>query len=249
MSEAIVNARLIERELEKLERYLDSSEFKAFWDQVREINSLFQTLKPIEPSRRQNLWEELGKLCERAKASRNTRRDQPSNRTRSEDSARASYETRVIICRKLDNVRLAAYASTWDQVMSAKEELYECLDMMKSDWQPTGMFNTAGRLNRDDRDYCFDVWKSSKEVVDNAFARIRAAGQARRSEFVDTVMERIEHKRSVIRRLEDQIDDLEDGISNSSNRGWCDDARGWIEEKRSVIRDIERKIRELEDRI
>lgn len=244
MSDA--HARTIERELQKLEQFLDSSEFKAFWDQVREINSLFKTLKPIESSRRQTLWEELGRLCERAKASRNTR---PQRTARDEDSARASYETRVIICRKLDDVRLAAYASTWDQVMSAKNELYECLDMMKSDWRPTGMFNTAGRLNRDDRDYCFDVWKASKEVVDNAFARIRAAGQARRSEFVDNVMQRIEQKRSVIRRLEDQIDDLEEGISNSRNPGWCDDARGWIEEKRSVIRDIERKIRDLEDKI
>jgi hypothetical protein len=250
MDEATINSRRIEAELETLERYLDASEFKSFWEQVREINSLFKTLRPIEPSSRQAHWEELGRLCEQAKARRNT---QPQRTrmscSRGEDSARASYETRVVICRKLGDVRLAEHATTWDQVMSAKNELYECLNMMKSDWSPTGIFNTAGRLNRDDRDYCFDVWKISKEVVDRAFTRIRAEGQARRSAFVDSIVEQIERKRGIITRLEDQIDDLEERISNSTNEGYCSDAQGWIEEKQSIIRDIEHKIEELEDRI
>lgn len=62
--EATGNASLLEAEITQT-RDLRG---KEFWAQVKRLNEMFRTLRPLHPQDRERLWGELGDLCKAAKA-------------------------------------------------------------------------------------------------------------------------------------------------------------------------------------
>lgn len=58
-----------------------------------------------------------------------------------------------------------------------------------------------------------------------------------------------EKNESVVSRLQQQIDDLEQKIDTAWNENWAEEARGWVREKYEKIRDIEQTNDELEEQI
>ena len=155
------NASLIEHEIESLKRD-HKGQFGEFWAHVREINSMFKTLKPLSREDRERLWAKFDSICKAAKKEMETRRFQ-------------SKKKQELIESKIQEARYQAEGSwEWSQLSKAKEMLNEALQWMKDGW---GGFNLAtqifeemilldeGKLLREDRDRCWEKWKRANEAI------------------------------------------------------------------------------------
>ena len=69
---AAANASRLEEALSGLRAALRHDNFKEFWSQVKDTNSLFKNAKPLDRTVRDRLWREFGSLCEDAKAAQTT---------------------------------------------------------------------------------------------------------------------------------------------------------------------------------
>lgn len=162
------NIATIEWEINSLKsNYVNSfkEDYKGFWAQVRHINGLFKTLKPMDRDERQKLWEIFSAICEDTK------------RRSSNESLKKASQSKG----KLDGIRdlikdayfQAKGGTTREELTTAKEMLQQALARMKDGWGgynlPTELVSSIlgddGILSKEDRDYCWAKWKEASDTI------------------------------------------------------------------------------------
>lgn len=137
---------------------------KAFWAQVREVNEALRITRPLLREDRERLRLDLDSLCDAA-------------RRQAEQIRERSAQKREWIETKIHDVLDRAHqADSPDQLNQAKTVLDEALEMMKKGWRGFNPFDVAldvyivlsgdeGRLLREDRDHCWELWKGASESI------------------------------------------------------------------------------------
>lgn len=162
------NAKKIDQEISSLKNdYINmlKRDYTGFWAQVRIINDLFRTLKPIEKDERQKLWERFSSICDDIK--RKSADERLKKRVQSQDK-KDGIKSLI-----KETYLQAKGANTRDDLNEAKDKLQMALARMKDGW---GGYNLAtdlvssiigdeGILSKEDRDYCWTKWKEASEAI------------------------------------------------------------------------------------
>lgn len=249
MEKAKINGLRIAREINNLKLLKQ----KEFWDQVKEISSLFKELKPLTKEDRSSLWEKFHEICQATK-----------------EKQQKEYEKRRIISKNKraliePKIREAHYyvaeTRNRDDVAQARSLLKEALDWMKDGW---GGFNTAtqvfnlndGKMLKEDREVCWNYWLEVNNEVNRKYNEIRESGKKRHDEWrqqmesnIDRWENLIDKNENIIHRLEDQVSDLEYKARTARTDEFADVVRGWINEKLQKISDIRQTNSNIEGKI
>jgi hypothetical protein len=180
------NASRIENSLDDLELLLNNltgPHWGKFWGEVKQVNELFRTTKPIDPEARERLWQRLGSICEEAKG----RQSGEQNRLE-----RLSAMKRDLIEGRLRSIEAEIGAiRTMDQYRSCKQRLAKIPQLMKTGWVEfsitmdvfKGFAGDEGRLTNEDR-----------EALWNRYVELRSALKYR---LGDVQKANYEHMKSV----------------------------------------------------
>lgn len=247
------NAKRLEHAIDGMRSDLASHRFPDFWRHVKDVSALFKELKPLAREDRERLWSAFGSLCEQAKS------QQGQTQQRRENTSR---QKRELVESKLSEAYYQAKGSKSSaDVKIADQLLAEALSWMKPGWSQVSvgddLFHLSdGRMTNSDHDACWERWKEIKETIKwkrqefhEEWQRKQDAWRASMQEARSRTIDRIDKARSVIRRLEDQIDHCHDLKGGAKSWDFESKVQGWIDEKRDKIRDIEESIRRDEDRI
>jgi hypothetical protein len=274
-SDAQANAEQIEGMIEALQSCLHapSANYQEFWNQVKEINKLFRTLKPILAADRQRLWEQLGHLCEEAKE------QQAESRRNWESRKSISANKRSLVESKIREAYYQAKGgSTPSELGKAGQLLREALEWMKNGWSgfniPTQL--TAfddGKMTKADHDACWERWQEANEMLhdrrrdlgDYHFDHYRSEAEdaigiaeydpKRAKEKVKAIQQSMHGKIMTgeqfteIRRLLDKAWEHASGKQNERHEEWEEHQQGKIEKKRDLIRHAEETIDRIEEQI
>jgi hypothetical protein len=186
------NAERLASAISGLRALVDQADHKAFWVEVRRVNALFQTLKPLSRDDRQSLRSLLNDLCEQKKRAQSEERERLQRQSRGK---RAIIEGKIT-----EAVRWVDNASDESHTAKARALLDECNELMRSGWQTENTLTQIalaaagdlGRLTREDREAC-------RQRLSDAWTSLRFRGQAIR----DANYRRIEeHTADAWRELE-----------------------------------------------
>jgi hypothetical protein len=166
-SNAAENAERIHGEIEALHARVreKSANFRDFWGRVKEINGLFQTLRPLVPDDRRRLWARLDAACAEAKER------QAENKKNWESRKAVSANKRSLVESKIREAYFQAKGgSDTAELAKADELLNTARGWMKAGWSAfthtTELFAfDDGKMTKDDHDACWERWNEAKEML------------------------------------------------------------------------------------
>lgn len=147
--------------LPKLNDFLSEPDFKLFWEQVRQVNEMFRTLRPLLKEDCDRLRASLNQRCEVAKSEQ-----QRFFRARKQESSRK----RELVLDTLREARaVVRSAETNAEIAQAQALLQQAVGRMKDGWdgfnaQTAATAFTLGRMLKEDRDAC---WSQLNEIRDD----------------------------------------------------------------------------------
>ncbi|MFY9233675.1 MAG: hypothetical protein WAO58_04360 [Fimbriimonadaceae bacterium] len=252
MSERESNARQIESEISDLENEFassvldlldislwfggaDSSDYDRFWASVREINGMFKELQ-LEPTRREELWERLSRLCEDVKRSHASQKEQ----------------RRYLLDANRDKVWQAVHNLNSSHNLKGMAGMFQAADL-KGFWadakEVSEVFRETKPLRSNDRQ---ELWEDFQELCEYARElqeQKHEEWRARNEEHLDRWRGYIEKNEEVIQRLKGQIEDCENQKADARSDDFASEVQGWIDEKERIIDDIEGRSAELWNKI
>jgi len=250
---ADANAHRLETAVDSLRRQLRTLDHRAFWAEVREVSRWSNGLKPMRPEDNQRLKSEINKLCEQAKGEEERGRKERVN---------ISRQKRDLVERKISDAHSRARsAPSTAELKIAKQELADALQWMKKGWNHGNLMTdvvniTDGRMTPADHDACWQKHQEAQETIKWKYKEFSEAWELKQREWRtktdaarSRTVDRIDKARSVIRRLEDQIDHCRDLQRTAKASDFESQVQGWIDEKRSKIRDIESSIDRDEEKV
>jgi hypothetical protein len=184
---ATENAVRIDSEIEALQACLQepNKSLGNFWQRVKEVNKLFQTLRPLMPEDRRRLWAQLDRLCSDAKER------QAENKRNWESRKAISANKRSLVESKIrEAYHQAKGGSDVPELAKAGELLKTALEWMKTGWSgftPTIQLFALddGKMTKADHDACWERWKEANEMLrsrrqelgDNNFSHYRGEAE------------------------------------------------------------------------
>lgn len=213
--------------------------YSKFWDEVREIGSLFKELKPLTRQDREELWKRFSSLCDEVKE------EQTEN-----------YQYRLNLSNK--------YYYEIKDLISHAVVLDDLLNMPTIDELKNGaeLLTRAGKILSDykhemlaeHKAICFDEIQRVRACHDKIWEKFRFERDRRRMEFERRVRENLEknyerYRRatSALERVQANADKLRDEINNAWSDEYASRASGWLSESEDKIKDIERSIQDIEE--
>lgn len=269
---AAENAQRIEGEIEALQSCLRESTngFGEFWRRVRELNGLFQTLRPVFLDDRQKLRAQLNKICAEAK-------ERQAEITKNWENRKAiSANKRNIVESKIHEAYFQAKGgSNATELAKAGELLKTALEWMKAGWSgftPTTQLFAMddGKMTKADHDACFERWKEANEMLQSRrlelgernFGHYRGEAEdalgiaeydpRRAKEKVQAIQKAVRGiimTRDQFSELDRLLDRAWQRASGKSRGEWEEKLRGSLQWKRDRIRKEENSIDCLEEQI
>jgi len=136
--------------------------YRQFWAEVEEINTLFKQSKPLVKEDRERLWAAFNQVCSRVKEQQRRERAQRAD---------VSQQKRKLVESKLDEAfHQARGAGSCPDLRQANQLLQQALGWMKDGW---GNFSVGtqlftlndGRMLKDDHDACWKRWREVKNTI------------------------------------------------------------------------------------
>ena len=156
--EAKSNTRVVEREISSLEANRNVWTQREFWIHAKEISNMFRAMKPLWKEERERLWARFDSTCKAAKG----------------EETNQSRGRRELVEGKISAARAhAEYARNLEDLSKAENLLSTALAWIKPGWDGFNFgtelvanltFN-KGNLTREDRAYCWEQWKSTKDTI------------------------------------------------------------------------------------
>jgi vacuolar-type H+-ATPase subunit D/Vma8 len=162
LADARRNTDRLSQAIAGLSAELERSEYTAFWQQVKQAQSLFRELKPTLREDRERLWGEFGSLCSRAKEQQERQRSQRAN---------ISKQKRDLVESKLnEGYYQAKGAGSGSDLRQADDLLEVAKAWMKDGYSgfnlPTQLFTlNDGVMTKADADACWSRYKEIKEII------------------------------------------------------------------------------------
>lgn len=154
------NYARIHSELEELESFYEENSFGSFWKKVKVIGDLFKNLKPLERSKREELWGRFQGLCEQAKRQREERRVQSEaekNRILSDLSFMTGTGSPINFNPfDADIIEHSSYVN--ETIKSARQNLSSIMEDLK---------RVQNQMTREDQQKCWEAWKSANERLND----------------------------------------------------------------------------------
>ena len=213
----------------------DEINFAHMWAEVRELQELFNTLKPVR--NRQELWDRFNRFRDRAREAQRWERDRYNmvcNENRNTiqhaiDTLRSDHDLRWIDNWKITQRNLKGFFA------DAKEV--------------SDLFKELKPLRKEDRN---DMWNEFQKLCDEAKYQREQADQAWRGhqrELIDRFQDFIHQNNEKITHLQNKVAEDEDRRDNARTTDFADKVQGWIDEKQERIQETERRNSELMDKI
>jgi hypothetical protein len=219
-------------------------DFPALWAETREVQALFNTMKPLDRDVREELWERFNRFRD---AARNAQQSQRFRRDQLLDQNRGQLESAITDLE-------ASHDLGWlDDLVVVRKNL----GGFWSDARNIGkLFKEVKPLRRQDREYLWDWFQRLCERAHNLQGQLNEERERRHAEWRERMLNKIERLREliqknegVVERLDEQIDRCEEMRSNARSPDFAYEVGGWIQEKEQKKDDILRTNRELWDKI
>lgn len=237
------NAEAIESAIQSLDNghwNLFVRQYKEFWAHAREISGMFKNLKPLRREDRERLWAEFQSICDDVKRRQNEE---------SENRQFKSAQHRNDILREAEHARpcsLFGFMPPDVQEMKALGGVLRNASKMLSEYKHE-MFG-------EHKQECFALIQEIREIHDIWWEELKRHRSRRQEEFQERVRANLEKNYERLRKAADalehqrsHVNDLHDQISSAWSDDFRDRAYGWLSEAEDKIRDIESSISQIED--
>lgn len=219
-------------------------DFHVLWAETKEVQVLFNTLKPMDRNGREELWNRFNRFRDAARESQSMQR---SRRDAALDENKGQIE------RALTNLEWSHDLRWLDDIIGGRKNLRD----FWADAREIGtMFKELKPLRRDDREHLWDWFQRLcdkaryfQEQIDEDRERRQSEWRDRMHDKLDRLRELINKNEDVIERLDQQIAHCEDLRDNARTGDFADEVGGWIDEKERKKEDILQTNQELWDKI
>ncbi|MGD1007866.1 MAG: hypothetical protein ABR980_11630 [Ignavibacteriaceae bacterium] len=169
------NAEIIRKEISVLKVSHWSNferQYKEFWTQVKEINNLFKTLKPLLKEEREELWDNFQSVCSETRNKQNREWESAANNSSNKKSMILSD------IRSANNY--ARGAVSINDLKTANSILRKALDMIKDGWSgftlttdlAESILGNNGKMLKNDREECWERWSEAKDNVTAGYDKL-----------------------------------------------------------------------------
>lgn len=242
------NATKIEKEIQYLSMLRDSARgysdsknrnYSSFWAQVKEIDILFKSLKPLSREDREKLWNEKGSLCASVKEE-----IEETNKKRMSKS----YGLYAQIHEYLYTYCMVDCFPNYPRV----ENLIENGKCLKK--AGIMLHENKAEMLSEHKQMIFNEMQDIQRSHDIWWGKFRSEREQKQSDFESRIKANLETNYSrhrsatdALRRVQANAEDLRSKIASGGSDEWVDRWAGWLSESEDKIQSIERYIQQVEE--
>lgn len=239
--------------------------FSDLWHDVKEVQSLFETLRPIRRDTREEMWVRFNAFRDRARAA------QDRQRSRQDALLNDNHGEVQAALQRLENEYDLGIMGTglfggrpdlkgFKDDADAVQHLFSTLKLRRADRDDLwGWFSKLRDKVRHIREQNHADWVARQQELickievdidrSEEFLERLHGNAAKSEEFLERLEGMVTRDEAFRSRLQDQISDLESQRDSAWSDSFIERVGGWISEKEGKVDEVESQIQERRDKI